>query len=299
MKIGIVLPIAEQEETKTPPRYPAIRAYARHAEALGFDSVWVYDHLLYRWPNDPDTHGIWESWTLLTALAEATERVELGTIVLCVPFRNPALLAKMAETLDEVSGGRLILGLGAGWHKPEFEAFGFPFDHLVSRFEEALQIIAPLLRDGKVDFQGTYYSAPNSAIVPRGPRPNGPPILVASFGPRMLKLTAQYADMWNTAWLGHVDPLAARRTELEQASKEVGRDPSTIGITVGVTVVYPKPEKETPPIEKALSGTAEQIAAELRRYDESGVAHLICNIDPATTESLDRFAEAMRLYREV
>lgn len=297
MKIGIVLPIGEQAETKTPLRYPAIRDYALHAETLGFDSVWIYDHLLYRWPDDPDTHGIWEAWTMLTALAEATTRVELGTIVLCVPFRNPALLAKMAETLDEVSNGRLILGLGAGWHKPEFEAFGFPFDHLVSRFEEALQIIGPLLREGNVDFQGTYYSAPKSEITPRGPRPNGPPILVASFGPRMLKLTAQYADMWNTAWLGHVDPLAARRAELEQASQAVGRDPSTIGVTVGVTVVYPAAGAEVPPIEKALSGTPEQIAAELRRYDQDGVAHLICNMDPPTQETLDRFAEAMRIYR--
>jgi probable F420-dependent oxidoreductase len=297
MKIGVVLPIGEQGENRQVPVYQDIRAYARHAEAAGFDSIWIYDHLLYRWPNDPATHGIWEAWTLLTALAEATERVELGTIVLCVPFRNPALLAKMAATLDEVSGGRLILGLGAGWHKPEFEAFGYPFDHLVGRFEEALQIIGPLLREGSVDFHGQYYTAANCAIIPRGPRPNGPPILVASFGPRMLKLTAQHADLWNTAWLGTIDPLAARQAELDAACVEVGRDPKTLGVTVGVNINYEEPGAEPAPPEKELRGAPEQIAAELRRYAERGVAQLICGVSPATPAALDQFAEAVRLYR--
>ena len=126
---------------------------ARTAEAGGLDSFWLFDHLLFR--HDPQkTVGIWECWTLLCALAEATEKIELGTIVLCSPFRNPALLAKMAHTLDEVSNGRLILGIGAGWHKPEFDAFGYPFDKRVDRFEEALQIMQPLLKGQGVDFEG-------------------------------------------------------------------------------------------------------------------------------------------------
>src|SRR4051812_12310629 len=147
MRVGVIMPIAEGDATGAP-SYAAIRALARQAEAAGFDSIWVYDHLLFRFPEQP-TGGIWEAWTLLAALAEATERVELGTIVLCVPFRNPAVLAKMADTLEEISGGRLILGLGAGWHQPEFDAFGIPFDHKVDRFEEALQIITSLLREAK------------------------------------------------------------------------------------------------------------------------------------------------------
>ncbi len=113
-------------------------------------------------------------------------------------FRNPAILAKMAATLDAISGGRLILGLGAGWHAPEFEAFGIPFDHRVDRFEEALQIIVPLLHTGQVDFQGRYYRTPNCELRPRGPRASGPQILIGAAGPRMLRLAARYADAWNT-----------------------------------------------------------------------------------------------------
>jgi probable F420-dependent oxidoreductase len=298
MKIGVIPPIAEQEAYGGAPGWPVIRSYAKRAEALGFDSLWIYDHLLYRWPNDPVTHGLWECWTTLTALAEATERVELGTIVLCVPFRNPALLAKMAVTLDEISGGRLILGLGAGWHQPEFDAFGYSFDHLASRFEEGLAIIAPLLREGQVDFTGEYYAAPNSALVPRGPRPHGPPILIASFKPRMLDITAKYADQWNTAWFGTVDGVAARRAELEAACKAIGRDPATIEITVGVSIAYPEAGAEIPPREKVLTGSASEIAADLKRYEEAGVSHLICNIDPQTEAALELFAEAVANYRQ-
>lgn len=295
MKIGVVLPLSE--EGGVTPGYAAIRAYARHAEQAGFDSLWVFDHLLFRRPNEPATQGIWECWTVLAALAEATERVELGTIVLCLPFRNPALVAKMAVTLDEVSGGRLILGLGAGWHQPEFDAFGYPFDHLASRFEEGLQIIGPLLRTGRVDFRGRFYSAPNCEIVPRGPRPAGPPILVASSRPRMLRLTAEHADMWNTAWYGTVDGLAERRAALEAACAAVGRDPSTLEITVGVAVALPEDGGEPPPSDRALSGSAEAIAAELRRYEQAGASHLICRLSPRSEAALERLAEALRLYR--
>jgi alkanesulfonate monooxygenase SsuD/methylene tetrahydromethanopterin reductase-like flavin-dependent oxidoreductase (luciferase family) len=131
MKIGVVLPITEDEPSGQPPGYAEIRALALQAEAAGFDSLWIIDHLLFRFPDKP-TPGVWEGWTLLAALAEATKRVELGSLVLCTAFRNPALLAKMAATVDEISGGRLILGVGAGWHQPEFDAFGLPFDHRVA-----------------------------------------------------------------------------------------------------------------------------------------------------------------------
>src|SRR5699024_10407514 len=154
---------------------------ATQAEDLGFDSVWVYDHLLHRFEGHP-TVGFWEAWTMLTALAASTSRVQIGTTVLCAGFRNPALLAKMAETLDEVSGGRLILGLGAGWHETEFDAFGIPFDHRVSRLEEAVRIIRPLLRERAVDFHGTYHHAEHAEIRPRGPRESGVPLLLAAFG---------------------------------------------------------------------------------------------------------------------
>src|SRR3954469_5587473 len=299
MKVGVIMPIAEDDATHGTPGYAEIRAIALQAEAAGFDSIWVYDHLLFRFPEQP-TGGIWESWTLLAALAEATERVELGTIVLCVPFRNPAVLAKMADTLEEVSGGRLILGLGAGWHQPEFDAFGIPFDHKVDRFEEALQIITPLLREGRVDFNGTYYSAPNCELRPRGPRPGGPEIMVASFKPRMLKLTARYADSWNTAWLGLPTKLADRRVPLEAACVEEGRDPAMLAVTVGVSVQYVAPGQtleKTPDRDKVLFGSSAEVAAGLRAYAEQGVAHVICSLEPVTPESLEWLAEALRIYR--
>jgi alkanesulfonate monooxygenase SsuD/methylene tetrahydromethanopterin reductase-like flavin-dependent oxidoreductase (luciferase family) len=201
MKIGFVIVLrGGMRTTARAPRYTAVREMALHAEALGFDSLWLYDHLLYRSEGQP-TVGIWECWTVLSALAEATQRVELGTLVLCNQFRNPALLAKMASTLDEVSHGRLIFGIGAGWNEAEFRAFGMPVDHRVTRLEEALQIITPLLREGHVDFTGRYYQARDCEITPRGPRDRGPPVLIGGSGPRMLRLTAQYADMWNAAYL--------------------------------------------------------------------------------------------------
>src|SRR5512132_4261374 len=174
---------------------------ARAAEAARFDSMWLGDHLLYRGDGRPE-RGPWEAWSLLSGLAAVTERIDLGPLVACLAFHPPGVIAKMATAVDEVSGGRLILGVGAGWNEPEYEAFGLPFDHRVDRFEEALQILKPLLQEGHVDFAGQYYQARNCDDVPRGPRQAGPPLLVGSEGPRMLKLTAQYADLWNTGYMG-------------------------------------------------------------------------------------------------
>jgi len=302
VKIGSILPLGEDPDVGHPPSYTELRALALQAEAAGLDSVWVYDHLLYRWPDKPGyTQGIWECWTILSALAEATSRVELGMLVMCVPWRNPALLAKMAVTADEVSGGRIILGLGAGWHQPEFDAFGVPFDHLGSRFEEGLEIIAPLLREGTVDFTGRFYSAPNGALVPRGPRPGKPPILVASRGERMLRLTAQHADAWNTAWLGDTSLYHERWEAMKAACEAVGRDPSTLEITVGVTVAYPElgeiPEALNDPA-KALRGAPEEIAAGLRDWADLGVGHVICGITPDNRAGLAEFAKAVDIFRK-
>ncbi len=206
----------------------------------------------------------------------------------------------MAITLDEVSAGRFIFGVGAGWHKPEFDAFGIPFDHLGDRFEESMKIIVPLVREGKVDFTGTYYSAPECELRPRGPRPDGPPILVASFRPRMLRLTAQYADSWNTAWLGWPTLLAERRANLEAACAEVGRDPKTLEITVGVNVAFPDLGDAPDDVDnrdKHITGSAEEIAAEFRAYEELGVGHIICNTSPNNAAGLSRLTEALKAYR--
>jgi probable F420-dependent oxidoreductase len=299
MKIGLVLVIAEHRQLRLPLSYQKTREIAQQAEQAGFDSLWLYDHLLYR-PEDEPTIGIWESWTFLSALAEATQRVELGTLVTCNSFRNPAMLAKMAITLDEVSQGRLILGLGAGWNKAEFEAFGIPFDHRVDRFEEALQIIRPLLKEGRVDFEGKYYQARDCEIRPVGPRPAGPPLMIGSFGQRMLRLTAQYADLWNTCYLGSVDTLAKPLQEFLQACQETGRDPATIGITALLYVHYPSlidlPNGlDNPP----LSGTPTQIAKALLAYQKAGVEHIMIHILPYKPAAIRKLEQALRVYRQL
>ncbi len=296
MKFGVVLPMAEDGDTGQTTSYNGLRARARQAEADGLDSVWVFDHLLFRWPNRP-TLGIWEAWTLLTAIAEATERVEVGAIVLCNAFRNPAVLAKMAVTLDEISDGRLILGLGAGWHEPEFRAFGLPFDHLVSRFEESLRIITPLLRTGEVDFHGNFVQAKEAVLRPRGPRPMGPPILIGAAKPRMLRLTAEYADAWNTCWLGRVSAtFSTRHAEFVATCAEVGRDAADVAVTVGIQVNFEPPLEPVDPT-YVLSGSEDEISTALREWAEAGADHLICQLSPTTSETLQRFATIVRSAR--
>src|SRR5690606_26859708 len=160
-----------------------------------------------------------------------TERVELGAAVNCVSFRSPALLAKMADTIDEISGGRFVLGLGAGYHDPEYEAFSFPTDHRYSRFVEAFTIIRGLLRDGAIDFEGRFYSAREGELRPRGPSPNGPRIMIGTTGKKMLRLTAEHADEWN-GWLptrtNHPSAVPAMREAVDAACQEAGRDPATL-----------------------------------------------------------------------
>ena len=294
MKIGIVINHSEDSQGKIS-TYPQIREMAQAAEAGGLDSIWLFDHLIYRF--DGEESGIWECWTLLCALAEATSQVELGTIVLCNPFRNPALLAKMAHTLDEISNGRLILGVGAGWHQPEFDAFGYDFSHRVDRYEEAVQILRPLLHGQRSTFSGTYYQTKDCAILPPGPRPDGIPLLSAAFGPRMLRLAARYADQWNTAWLGEATALATRLKPLHEACHEVGRDPDTLTITVGVQVVFPDLGEVNKFTKEPLSGSTEELAQAFQRYEEAGAAHIIIYPSPSSFTAVEQIAAAARLYK--
>lgn len=297
MKVGVVLPIGHDDGIAAVPDYGEIRAVARATEAAGLDSVWVFDHLLYRFGGE--TTGIHECWTILSAIAEATSSVELGSIVMCTSFRNPALLAKMAATLDHVSGGRLILGIGCGWHDPEYEAFGFPTDHRVGRFEEALTIIRGLVRDGRADVDGRWERARDVVLIPPA-RPDLP-ILIAGKRPRMLELTARHADAWNAAWFGAPDERwASRRADLEAACLTVGRDPSEIERTVGIVVRYPDlmaPAALAAAEGPALVGDEATIAAGLAAYADEGTGHAITVLEPSTPEAVERFAAAVRRSR--
>lgn len=296
MKIGILLNHVEDEASGEIQSYAKIREMAQAIEANGFDSAWVVDHLFFR-HDEKKTVGIWECWTLLTALAEATNKIEWGTLVLCNPFRNPALLAKMAHTLDEVSQGRLILGVGCGWHQPEFDAFGYPFDYRVGRFEEALQIMQPLLKGESVSFQGQYYQVEDCEIKPLGPRAKGVPLLVASFKPRMLRLTAQYADQWNTAWLGDPEALGERIEMMHKTCAEVGRDPATLATTVGISVAFPDLGEGRSYAAEPLTGSADELAKAFAAYEKAGTDHLQVGLSPYGLPAVERLAEAVRVYR--
>jgi alkanesulfonate monooxygenase SsuD/methylene tetrahydromethanopterin reductase-like flavin-dependent oxidoreductase (luciferase family) len=293
VKIGVTLPMAQDDDPAPMPSYAEIRAFALAAEDAGLDSVWGYDHLLFR-DEDGDS-GIHECWTVMAAVAEATSRVELGILVMCTAFRNPALLAKMAGTLDHISGGRLILGLGCGWHDPEFDAFGYPLDHRVGRFEEALSVIRSLIRDGRADFDGRWVQARDAVLVPPA-RPDLP-ILIAAKRPRMLELTARHADIWNEAWFGPPDERWARlRRDLDAACRAVGRDPASLQRSVGVSVRFTGRSDEPGPTgEPALTGDDDEIAAGIRAYADDGTGHLIAALEPKTPEAVGRFAEAARL----
>src|SRR5262245_15130559 len=224
LRVGIQLPEVERVV-----RWPELRAMARLAEDAGFGSLWVGDHLLYR-EELRGVRGPWEAWTSLAGLAEATSRIALGPLVAATAFHAPAMLAKMAATVDEISGGRLVLGLGAGWNEVEFEAFGFPFDRRIGRFEEAFSIIRRLLREGVCDFEGRYYSVRDCELLPR-PRKGGPRLLLGSTGERMLRIALPHVDAWNV-WYDQIDnstaDLAHYRDRVDRACRDVGRDPAAV-----------------------------------------------------------------------
>jgi alkanesulfonate monooxygenase SsuD/methylene tetrahydromethanopterin reductase-like flavin-dependent oxidoreductase (luciferase family) len=289
LKVGVQLPEVERDV-----RWPELLDMTRAIEDVGFDSVWVGEHLLYRWPDRP-ARGPWEAWTLLAAIAASTSRIELGPLVACTNFHNPAMLAKQATTLDEISGGRFVLGLGAGWNETEFRAFGFPYDHRIDRFEEAFTIIRTLLRDGAVDFDGRWYQVRDCELLPRGPRPSGPPLMIGSIGPRMLRATMAHADSWN-CWFTDVGNrpagVPAVRALVDDACRDVGRDPAEVGRTVAVLVRLPggtgrlqgaAGQASTPPVE----GDPETIAEILRGFAAEGVGHVQLVLDPITRDSIE------------
>ena len=273
---------------------------ARVAEAVGLDSIWVGDHLLYDLPGI-GPRGPWEAWTSLAALAEVTDRVELGPLVAATAFHQPQMLAKMAATVDEISGGRLILGLGAGWNEHEFRAFGFPYDRRVSRFEEAFTIIRRLLHEGHVDFRGEFYTAEDCVLSPRGPRPEGPPLLIGSTGRRMLTITLPYADAWNVWWArcGNTPAGFAERSRLvDEICTEVGRDPSEIERTVAVLCRFEGGGGrimggDVPEGIEPVQGSPERMAEAFAAFAEAGADHLQLVLDPITEASIGALAPVL------
>jgi probable F420-dependent oxidoreductase len=275
---------------------------ARAAEQVGFDSLWLGDHLLYDLPGGI-TRGPWEVWTSLAALAVATERVELGPLVASTSFHAPAMLAKQAATVDAISGGRLLLGLGAGWNEREYQAFGFPYDHRVSRFEEAFTIIRGLLRDGRVDFDGAYYRAADCVLDPGPARSGGPPLILGSTSPRMLRIGLPHVDAWNVWWSGYgntPEGFAALRERVDEAVAAAGRRPGAVAATAAVLVSLPggtgrlMGDTDSGPI-RPVQGTAADISGHIEAMAAAGATHLQLVVDPITIGSIETLAEVLAI----
>jgi len=293
MRVGVTVPLAYGDTADgRAPTFAETLGFSRTAESAGLDAIWVFDHLLFRFPPEPD-EGLHEAWTTLTALAASVPRVELGALVMCSSFRPAGLMAKQAATLDDLSGGRLILGLGSGWHEPEYDAFGVPFDHRVGRFAEDLEVIARLLRGETVDLAGEWRTYRGAVLLP--PPARRTPILVAAKGERMLRLTATWADAWNTAWFGRVDDrLRARLRDLDAACATTGRDPGSIRRTVGIRL-HPAGEGADD-----ASGTDTDAAGLADFFDELevlGFADAIIWSLAKTPATLELIAQARELHR--
>ncbi|MGR8919815.1 MAG: LLM class flavin-dependent oxidoreductase [Gammaproteobacteria bacterium] len=314
LKLGILLPTWDASVAGETPTTRDVVALARVAEAAGFDAVWMADHfwfepyLDYRvvgveFPAELDgvKFGAWECWTLAGALAVATERVAIGTLVSNTGYRNPALMARMVDTVDDLSGGRVIVGLGAGDFETEHRAFGFPFERRVGRFEEALAIMLPLLRGEEVSFAGEFHRAEGAALSPKSGRDGSPPIMIGTLagGPRMSRLVAQHADMWNcNLAFGDSGTRAYRAAwgPIERACAKHGRDPATLQrhATVGVNLgngAYPVPGAAP------LAGTPAALAAQLGEYAALGVTHVSVILEPATAAGIESFGEVIAALR--
>ncbi|HST80722.1 MAG TPA: LLM class flavin-dependent oxidoreductase [Kineosporiaceae bacterium] len=294
-RIGVQLP-----EIERPVGWPELLSMARTAEAVGFDSLWVGDHLLYELP-DGETRGPWEAWTSLAALAAATERVELGPLVASTSFHAPAMLAKMAATVDAISGGRLIVGLGAGWNEREYQAFGFPYDNRVSRFEEAFTIIRTLLREHRIDFTGSYYQVADCTLDPAPSRPGGPPLMLGSIGPRMLRIGLPHVDAWNVWWSDYgntPEGFVAVRERVDAAIVQAGRAPGEVVATAAVLISLPggagrlMGETYNAPVQP-VTGSAADIAGHLDAMAQAGATHLQLVVDPITQASIEFLGEVL------
>src|SRR5215210_4273488 len=289
-KIGVQLPEVERYVP-----WPEYLDLARRAEAAGFDSIWVGDHLLYDLP-DGSTRGPYEAWTTLAAIAAVTERVEIGPLVAATSFHAPAMLAKQAATVDAISQGRLILGLGAGWNEREYTAFGFPYDRRVSRFEEALAIIVPLLREGRTSYSGKFDEVDDCVLDPRPVREGGPPIMLGSDSPRMLSIGLPVVDVWNVWWSRYdnsVDRFAEIKAMVDAAMPE-GRH---VEATAAVLVTLPQGDGRlmgTTYDAKVTTVTPDMLADHVRALAAMGATHLQLVLDPINAESIDLVGQVLR-----
>ena len=292
LRVGIQLPEVERIV-----RWSEYVAMAHAAEAAGFDSIWVGDHVVYRGEGRPE-RGPWEAWSLLAALAAVTTRVQLGPLVACTAFSRPALLAKRAAAVQEISGGRLVLGLGAGWNEAEFRSFGVPFDHRVSRFEESFEVIRRLMSGERVTLHGAFTDIEDAVLLPAPTHRT--PLMIGSNSPRMLSIALPHADSWNTwfdAYGNTPDGFAVRNREIDAAARSAGRDPGDIRRSACVLVVLDRAstERTIPAGVTPLEGTTARISQGLRDLAAVGADEAIIVASPITERSITMLGEALAL----
>jgi probable F420-dependent oxidoreductase len=283
LRVGVQLPEVERDVS-----WPELTAIARAAEETGFDSIWVGDHLLYRDDGRPE-RGPWDAWTSLAALAAITERVRLGPLVACAGFHPPGVLARMAATVDAISGDRFVLGIGAGWNRTEFDAFGIPFDHRVDRLEEAFAIVRRLLDGERVTLHGRFHRAEDAVLLPRPTR--RPPLMIGSDGERVLRIALPHVDAWNT-WYDRYgntpEGFARLNARIDDAVRLAGRRPDEIARSACVRVVLDRTADERPiePGCPPLEGPPERIAEGLRAIGEAGADEVILVVTPITERAV-------------
>lgn len=309
MRIGLIQRLYGRPDGEHPaPTWEAIRTAATTAEQIGFDTFVFEDALLYR--GTEATDGCWESVSIAAAVATVTSRIEFGQSVVNSPYRSPALLAKIADTIDEISNGRYILGMGAGnTDDADYQAFGFPTDKRYSRFAEAIEIVHGLLKDGQIDFSGEYWSARDAELVLRGPRPKGPPIVIAAKGPKMLRLAARFGDGWNW-WTGRPHEAVAGLNpivkELERACVEVGRDPDSMQRSIDIftlDLLGLSSDSERVPNGSIVVGSSEEIAKMLLALGELNIDEVRCDLYLADTpegmiERIEAMADVVELVHD-
>jgi alkanesulfonate monooxygenase SsuD/methylene tetrahydromethanopterin reductase-like flavin-dependent oxidoreductase (luciferase family) len=282
IQVGVQLPEVEREV-----RWLEYVEMARAAEETGFESIWLGDHLLYR-GDGREERGPWEVWTLLAGLAAVTGRVRLGPLVACASFHPPGLIAKMAATLTEISGGRFVLGLGAGWNETEYRAFGLPYDHRVSRFEESFEIVRRMLAGERVTLDGRFWQADDLVLLPRPVDPV--PLLIGSNGDRMLSIALPHVDWWNTWYDGYgntVEGFEALNSRVAAVAARAGRDPEEVRRSAAVLVELdpeavrrPSSDQGLPPVEP------DGLPAHLAGLEAAGADEAILILRPITEESI-------------
>ena len=296
-EINVVLPVMQFGPERTTARWPDLRRMALLAEEIGFDTLWVADELLWRGGDGEPHRGAWDGVSMAGAAAAVTTRIKVGTWVLSALHRNPGIIAKTAETLDEISGGRFVFGLGAGHEWPgQARFFGLPEDRIFARFEEALQVIVPLLRRGYADFEGEFHAARDLPQQPVGPRPNAIPLLIGGNGPKGQRHAALHADTWSgyAEERAHVDELAPRLASLDAICEELGRDPASIGRGAGVLVNPTLPAGTRPEL---ISGSAAEIADALCSFRDAGFTQVDLMLGPGTVQAFEAMAPVVERLR--